>query len=59
MVIDGYFTGGYQCLLMATILVAIGGCFINGYWWIFCYWILVVIILMAIGEYSIMDIGDY
>jgi hypothetical protein len=25
MVIDGYFIGGYWCLLMAIILVAIGG----------------------------------
>jgi hypothetical protein len=25
MVIDGYFIGGYWCLLMATILVAIVG----------------------------------
>jgi len=42
-------------ILVAIILVAIGGCFINGYWWIFCYWILVVIILMAIGGYFIND----
>jgi hypothetical protein len=33
--------------------MAIGGYYINAYWWIFCYWILMVIILMAIGGYSI------
>jgi hypothetical protein len=32
MVIDGYFIGGYWCLLMVIILVAIGGYFINGYY---------------------------
>jgi hypothetical protein len=31
MVIDGYFIGGYWCLLMVIILMAIGGYFINGY----------------------------
>jgi len=34
------------------------GYYINGYWWIICYCILVVImviILMAIGGYSIND----
>jgi hypothetical protein len=30
-IIDGYSTGGYWCLLMATILVVIGGYSINGY----------------------------
>jgi hypothetical protein len=30
MVIDGYFIGGYWCLLMIIILMAIGGYFING-----------------------------
>jgi hypothetical protein len=30
MIIDGYFIGGYWCLLMAIILVAIGGYFIGG-----------------------------
>jgi hypothetical protein len=42
--------------LVVILLTTIGGYFINGYWWIFSYWILVVInviILMAIGEYSI------
>jgi hypothetical protein len=32
MVIDEYFIGGYWCLLMAIILVAIGGYSIGGYW---------------------------
>jgi hypothetical protein len=31
MNIGGYFTGGYWWLLMAIILVAIGGCSIIGY----------------------------
>jgi len=43
MVIDGYFIGGYWCLLMVIILVAISGFYINGYWWL-----LMVIILMVI-----------
>jgi hypothetical protein len=33
---------------MATLLMAIGGYFVIGYWWL-----LMVIILMAIGDYSI------
>ncbi len=43
MVIDGYFIGGYWCLLMVIILVAISGFYINGYWWL-----LMIIILMVI-----------
>ncbi len=31
MAIDGYFSGGYWCLLIVIILVAIGGYYINGY----------------------------
>jgi hypothetical protein len=31
VVIGGYSIGGYWCLLMFIILVAIGGYFINGY----------------------------
>jgi hypothetical protein len=34
MVIDGYFIGGYWCLLMIIILVVIGGYYISGYWWL-------------------------
>jgi len=30
--IDGYFIGGYWCLLMAIILVDIDVYFIGGYW---------------------------
>jgi hypothetical protein len=29
MVIDGYFIGGYWCLLMAIILMVIGGYYIS------------------------------
>jgi hypothetical protein len=32
MVIDGYFIGGYWCLLMVIILMTIGGYFLGGYW---------------------------
>jgi len=32
MVIDGYFIGGFWCLLMAIILMVIGGYYISGYW---------------------------
>ncbi len=31
MTIDGYFIGGYQCLLMAIILMVIGCYSIGGY----------------------------
>ncbi len=41
MVIDGYSIGEYLCLLMA-----IGVYFVIGY-----RWLLMVILLMAIGEY--------
>jgi hypothetical protein len=39
---------------MVIILVVIGGYFINGYWWLF-----MTIILMAIGEYFVVDIRGY
>jgi len=32
MVIDGYSIGGYWCLLMIIILMAIGGYYIGGHW---------------------------
>ncbi len=35
MAIDGYFIGGYLCLLMVIILMAINGYSTNGYWWLF------------------------
>jgi hypothetical protein len=45
---------------MATLLMAIGGYFVIGYWWLLMVIILVVTILsMVIGEYSILDIGGY
>ncbi len=34
--------------------MAIGGYFVIGYWWL-----LMVIVLMAIGEYFIMDTSGY
>ncbi len=33
--------------------MATGGYSINGYWWLFYQWLLVVILLMATGGYSI------
>jgi hypothetical protein len=33
--------------------MAIGGYFIDGYWWLFYSWLLVAILLMAIGGYYI------
>jgi hypothetical protein len=32
MIIDGYFIGGYWCLLMVIILMAISGDSIGEYW---------------------------
>jgi hypothetical protein len=32
MVIDGYYIGGYWCLLTVIILMAIGDYSIGGYW---------------------------
>ncbi len=42
MAIGGYFVIGYQWLIMVTILVAIGGYYINGYcvYYINGYWCL-------------------
>jgi hypothetical protein len=33
--------------------MVIGDYSINGYWWLLCQWLLVVIPLMVIGGYSI------
>jgi hypothetical protein len=38
---------------VAVILMAIGGCYINGYWWLFCCKQLVVILLPVIDGYFI------
>ncbi len=35
MAIDGYFIGGYWCLLLVIILMAINGYYISGYLWLF------------------------
>ncbi len=58
MTIGAYSIGGYLCLLMVIILMAIDGYYIgvigeyyiSGYWWLF-----VVILLMILGGYSIDD----
>jgi len=36
--------------------MAIGGYSVHGYWWLFCSWLLVVILFMAIGGFLLMDI---
>jgi hypothetical protein len=33
--------------------MVIGGYFIQGYWWLFFSWLLVVILFMAIGGYFV------
>jgi hypothetical protein len=37
--------------------MVIGGYFIQGYWWLFFSWLLVVILFMAIGGY--WDVSGY
>jgi len=44
MAINGYFIGGYWCLLLIIVLMAF-----SGYWWLF-----VVIILMGISGYWLL-----
>ncbi len=34
MFIDGYFIGGYWCLLLVIVLMAISGHYISGYCWL-------------------------
>jgi hypothetical protein len=46
MVISGYSIGGCRCLLMAIILVAIGG-----YWWLFYWWTLMLVNGYCISGY--------
>jgi hypothetical protein len=57
--------------LVVILLIAIDGYFINDYWWLFYYWLLVAILLMGIDGYFIggylcllmtiilVAIGDY
>jgi hypothetical protein len=40
---------------VAILLIAVGDYFINGYWWLFQYKPLVVILLLIIDGYSIVD----
>jgi hypothetical protein len=44
---------------MVILLVAIGAYYINGYWWIFGYWILVVINGYCISGYWWYLINGY
>jgi len=37
--------------------MATGGYSINGYWWLFYFWLLMAILLMATGGYSIDGYG--
>ncbi len=55
MVINGYFIGGYWYLLMVIILMVIDGYSISGYWWLWIGIILVAILLMAIGDYFVVN----
>jgi len=48
MVILGYFINGHWWIY-----------FVIGYWWLLMVIILMTILLMAIGEYSIVNIGGY
>jgi len=57
MVIDGYFIGGYWCLLMGIILMFIGDYYICAYLCLLTT--IVVILLMTINEYSIVNISGY
>ncbi len=45
-------TRGYSKLNYHRLLMAIGGYFINGYWWKIYKWLLIPILLMAISGYS-------
>jgi hypothetical protein len=38
---------------VATLLMVIGGYFINGYWWLLYKWLLVATLLIVIGGYFI------
>jgi hypothetical protein len=50
MVIDNYFIGGYSRLNYHKLSMAI-----DGYWWLFYWWILAVINDYYISGYSIND----
>ncbi len=39
MAIDGYYVGGYWCLLLFIILMAISGYYIRSYWWLLYQWL--------------------
>ncbi len=51
MVINGYFIGGYQWILLFILLMVIGGYSINGYYISGYWWLLMTILLMVIGDY--------
>jgi hypothetical protein len=53
MVVNGNSIGGFWCLLLVIILMAINGYYISDYRWLSYYWLLVVIPLMVIGGHSI------
>ncbi len=57
MIIGSYFINGYWWLsINGYWWLSIDGYWwlsINGYWWLFYSWLLVVIVLMVIGDYSI------
>ncbi len=51
VVINGYFIGGYQWILLFILLMVIGGYSINGYYISGYWWLLMTILLMVIGDY--------
>jgi hypothetical protein len=46
---------GILLVPIGILLMAIGGYFINVYWLLFYYWLLVSILLVPIGRYYIND----
>jgi hypothetical protein len=52
-IISPYIIYDYLWLLVAILLMAIGGYFINGYWCLLYYYLLLAILLMANGGYYI------
>jgi hypothetical protein len=44
---------------MDILLMHVGAYFVNAYWWLFCWCLLVRILLMPIGAILLMPIGGY
>jgi hypothetical protein len=48
--ISGYYINGYWCILVAILLMAIGGYSIVNHWWLFYWWLLIVATLLWESE---------